>query len=209
MAPLDTGPPPENGRAGARAAADSSENITTNGANNTPDRPDTASLYPQAWIIGRDDGRFVTASEFEPGSILAEIMLIRALVDDPLEQLGDVVDAVGWSADDPGNWWTINGTTYLGEWELRRSWWDQTPARMKSTPAAHARDSASFVILDWSADVDDILGPVPGVICDTPELVSRLRRTMFLQAAPRRRILESAIRKFPISVAPRAIARAA
>jgi hypothetical protein len=166
-------------------------------------------LYPSAWIIGHSDGRFVTASEFEPGAVRAEIMLIRALVEDPLEDMGAVIDAVAWETEKPGDWWTINGTSYLGEWELRRGWWDQSPARLVSTPEAHARDSASFVILDWSADVDDILGPVPGVVCDTPELVSRLRRTMFLQAAPRRRLLESAIRRFPISVASAARARAA
>jgi hypothetical protein len=172
-----------------------------------------AALYPSAWIIGHSDGRFEPLPAFEPGAVRAEIMLVRALVDDPPEEVGVVIDAIAWEADKPGAWWTINGASYLGEWELRRAWWDKAPARMVSTPEAHARDSASFVILDWSADVDDILGPVPGVLCDTPELVSKLRRTMFLQAAPRRRTLESAIRRFPISVVPQVaaprIARAA
>jgi hypothetical protein len=161
---------------------------------------DIASLYPSAWIIGHSDGRFVPLPEFTPGAVRAEIMLVRALVDDPMEDVGDVIDAVAWEVDRPDDWWTINGTSYLGEWELRRAWWDEAPARMVSTPEAFARDSASFVVLDWSADVDDILGPVPGVVCDSPALVSKLRRTMFLQAAPRRRLLESAIRKFPISM---------
>ena len=73
---------------------------------------------------------------------------------------------------------------------------------MVATPLAHAIDSASFVVLNWCADIDDILGPAPGVVCATAELASKLRRTLFLQAAPRRRILESAIRSYPVSVAP-------
>ena len=159
------------------------------------------ALCPAAWIVGRSDGLFVPVNEHESGAVLAHIMLVREPVFDPMEEAGEVVDAIGWEEDRPGAWWTLNGTAYIGEHELRRSWWEQTPARMVSTPAAYLDcHGAAFCIIDWEADVDAILGPTAAVTVDNINLASRLRRTMFDQAAPRRRYLESAIQAYPITV---------
>lgn len=157
---------------------------------------DFERLYPRAWIIGRADGSFQPVADFEPGALDATIMLVR-------DGNGDVADAVAWEDSRPGRWWTYSGTLdYIGEGELRRAWWGNRPARMVSTPAAYLDAIGSaFCILRWSADVDAILGPVCGVVCDTEALKAKLRRTLLEQAADRRRLLESAINAFPIAVA--------
>lgn len=159
---------------------------------------DLAKLFPSSWVIGRSDGRFEPLSEFEPGAVKAKIMLVR-------DYDGEAVDAIAWASDRPTVWWTYRGTLdYIGEHELRRAWWDQSPARMVATPAGFvAAAGAAFCILRWDADIDEILGPVPGVDCDGAALAQKLRRTLIEQAAERRRILEAAIAKFPITVAAR------
>lgn len=183
---------------------------------------DFERLVPRAWIIGRADGTFESLRQFEPGAVEAEIMLVRGPEPDDEEQLvlgydeGDselsvfvqppdrdwpVIDAIAWEAQRPGIWWTLGGTAYIGEWELRRAWWDEEPARMVSTPAAFlAAHGDAFLLLRWDVDVDAILGDAPGVICDTPALAAKLRRTLIEQAAPRRRMLEVAIRAYPITI---------
>src|SRR5215813_6449273 len=118
------------------------------------------ALCPAAWIVGRSDGLFVPVNEHESGAVLAHIMLVREPVFDPMEEAGEVVDAIGWEEDRPGAWWTLNGTAYIG---------------------GHG---AAFCIIDWEADVDAILGPTAAVTVDNINLASRLRRTMFDQAAP-------------------------
>lgn len=134
-----------------------------------------------AWIVGRRDGRFDLLGEYEPGAVRAD--LVHVLEGEYLE----LVDAVAWECHRPGRWWTLRGVaTVLGEHELAAAWWEQRPARMVATPADWlAQPLTSFVIVDWSTDINAAIGAAPGVVCDTPALACRLRRTLIEQAMPK------------------------
>jgi hypothetical protein len=54
------------------------------------------------------------------------------------------------------------------------------------TPAAYvAAHGHGFCIVDWTADVNAIIGRVEAVECATQALYARLRRTLIAQAMPR------------------------
>src|SRR5215468_5565981 len=87
------------------------------------------------------DGRFELLAEHEPGAIEADFMYVREMVDDPIEEIGDIYDAIAWQSERPGVWWTEHGlVAVVGEHELVAAWWGNRPARMVATPYDHARD---------------------------------------------------------------------
>jgi len=132
------------------------------------------------------DGRFQLLSEFEPGAVDAELILVREIVLDPMEQLGEVYDTVAFDPSRPTRWWTESGlATCLGEYELDTAWWDDRPARMVATPADWlACHGAAFVILDWSCDLSALLGRAPTIECADDWLAGKLNREMAAQARP-------------------------
>jgi hypothetical protein len=132
------------------------------------------------------DGRFERLSEFEPGAVEADFMHVREQVDDPIEQIGDVFDVIAWQAQRPGVWWTQRGlVTVIGEHELQAAWWGSRAARMVATPADHARDPGTFCVVDWTADINAIIGRNSMIECSTPALYKKLRETLIAQAMPR------------------------
>jgi hypothetical protein len=146
------------------------------------------SALPLSGLIRpSSDGTFQRLSEPEPGAITAELLHVREMVFDPIEEVGDIYDCVAWNPQKPGVWWTERGlVTCVGEYELTASYWREQPARMLATPADYvAAHGAGFVILDWSADVNAIIGRVAAVECATSALYRKLRETLIEQAKPR------------------------
>jgi len=149
---------------------------------------DASNALPlEGWIVGRRDGTFEgPLAEFEPGAIRAEFMYCRELVADPFEEVGDVIDIIAWPLGRRSPWWTQRGlVTVIGEHELVAAWWDDRPARMVATPRDCCADSGTFCIIDWSAEIDAIIGQAPAVECATRELERRLRETLIRQATQR------------------------
>jgi hypothetical protein len=141
---------------------------------------DLERLPLRGWIIGRADGLFEHLPEFEPGAIEADMAMVR---DDDLESY----DAVAWERGSRSPWWLVAGVaTVLGEHELSAAWWDGRPARMLETPTDYvAAHGAGFVVLDWTADLNSVLGGATAVECATLALYERLRTTLIQQALPR------------------------
>jgi hypothetical protein len=101
-------------------------------------------------------GTFQRLSEFEPGAIAAEFILVRETVFDAMDETGEVYDTVAFDPSRPTRWWTEHGlVTCLGECELNTAWWNERPARMVATPADWlACHGAAFCIVDWSTDLN-------------------------------------------------------
>src|SRR5262249_29173467 len=101
---------------------------------------------------------------------------------------------VAWEHGKPSPWWTLRGTaTVIGEHELRSARWQQRPAQMLATPADFvAAAGAGFCVIDWSADINSLIGDVAAVECAAPPLAERLRTTPIAQAMPNIRISVSA-----------------
>jgi hypothetical protein len=133
------------------------------------------------------DGTFQRLEEFEPGGLVAEFLHVRETVFDWTEEVGDIYDIVAWDARRPGIWWTAYGVAVvLGEWELGDAAWDDRPARMTSTPDAWVcSHGSSFCVVDWSADLQAIIGRASKIKCATPALHTKLRETLIAQAMPR------------------------
>jgi len=130
-------------------------------------------------IVPNSRGTFEPVAEFEPGAVLADFLHV---ID------GDeLIDSVAWEAGRARTWWLRHDIiTHVGDHELDDAWWHERPARLLETPAAYvAAHSRGFVILDWSSDVNAIVGRVAAVECATPALYERLRRTLIEQAMPR------------------------
>jgi hypothetical protein len=129
-------------------------------------------------------GTFTRLAEYEPGAVQVDFLYLRE------PETLDIYDCVAWEPSRPGKWRTEHGiATYEGDHELRRSWWEKRPALLVPTPADFiARHGAAFVILDWDADINDIIGRAPAVQCSTDWLKERLTRTLIAQARPKLRI---------------------
>jgi len=141
------------------------------------------------YVIGNADGRFELLSEFEPGAVDAEIMIVR---DEGLEAF----DAVAWEHDKPSRWWTLRDVvTGVGEHEISKAFWEERPARMIETPADYlACRCEACCIIDWSADINAIIGLAPAIECATSRLERRLRQALVRQALPKIRITTSEVR---------------
>lgn len=183
-------------RAGTLAAADPSQNIAAPSGDCIEDTlrqhetqvrdKQLLAWPPPRWIIGHRDRMFEPLYEFEPGAIEATIILVRE------GEEAEVVDAIAWPKDTRSPWWMLRGiATVLGEHELSRAWWDGNAAQMVATPADFvACHGAAFCILDWSADLNSIIGRAPAVECATAGLAAKLRAALIEQALP----------KIPISI---------
>jgi len=145
------------------------------------------ALPLSGYIIGRSDGTFDgPLAEFEPGAIMAELMCVREIVADPMEEIGEVYDVVAWERGTTSPWWTRRGlVTVLGEHELQSAWWQDRPARMVATPYDHAIDPGTFCIIDWSADINAIIGIAPAVECASRDLERRLWDALTRQEMPK------------------------
>src|SRR5262249_26257416 len=105
-----------------------------------------------------------------------------------------LVDTIAWEPERPGRWLSHRDlVTHVGQDELDRSFWDETPARMVATPAAFvACHGQAFCILDWSADLNAIIGRAAAVECDSEELRGFLSRALHRQATAHLRTLKIA-----------------
>jgi hypothetical protein len=155
---------------------------------------DLETLPLLAYIRGTADGLFDILPHHEPDSAYAQIIIVRDLDLEPY-------DAIAWEIGKPEKWWTLRGAAVvLGEYELTAAYWQERPARMLATPADYIDcHGAGFVLLDWSAPINDIIGACPAVSCATRALADRLRRTLWQQAMP----------SLPITIARREVPRAA
>jgi len=152
------------------------------------DAADMEKLPTCGWIVGRSDGTFEGPfAEFGPGLIEADLLHCLEPVFDPLEEVGEVYDIIAWERGKPSPWWTHRGiVTVIGERELRQAVWEQRPARMLATPADYvSAHGAGFVIIDWSADINRIIGEAAAIECATPALAERLSKMLVAQAMPR------------------------
>jgi hypothetical protein len=150
------------------------------------------------WIMPFSDGSFQRLPEYEPGAIDADWLYVRAWDDELFTEAGDIIDCVAWAKGTVEPWWCWRGIAgFLGEAELRLSWWERRPARMVETPSDFlACHGEAFCVLDWSADIDLIIGDAPSVSCSTERLRAKLIRTLMEQALP----------KFPITLTTKAAA---
>jgi hypothetical protein len=141
--------------------------------------------------------RFERLSEFEPGAIAAEFILVREIVFDPMDEVGDVYDTVAFDPARPTRWWTEYGLAVcLGEYELATAWWQERPARMVATPADWLRcHGAAFCIIDWNADLHAIIGRAPSVECADDWLAGKLKRELTEQARSRIQIFARGARR--------------
>jgi hypothetical protein len=155
---------------------------------------DLETLPLLAYIRGTADGLFDILPHHEPDCAYAEIVVVRDLDLEPY-------DAVAWEVGKPGKWWTLRGAAaVLGEGELSMAWWEARPARLLATPADFiAAHGAGFVLLDWAAPINDIIGACPAVQCADHALANRLKRTLWQQAMP----------SLPITIVRREVSRAA
>jgi len=133
------------------------------------------------------DGTFQRLAELEPGAITADFILVREMVCDPMEEVGEVYDTIAYDPGRPTRWWTERRLAVaLGEWELCNAWWDGRPARMVATPADWlACHGAGFCIVDWSVDLNALLGRAPAIECADDWLAGKLNRELTAQARPK------------------------
>ncbi len=139
-----------------------------------------ADLLPvSGWIMPSRRGTFEHLAEAEPGAINADFLHVI--------EGDDLIDTVAWERSKPGVWWLRHDLiTHVGGDELAAAWWDERPARMLETPAAYVdARGGGFCIVDWSADINAVVGRVAAVECATPALYKRLRETLIQQAMPR------------------------
>lgn len=129
------------------------------------------------WILPSRSGTFELLADFEPGALRAEFLHVPG--DD-----GEIVDAIAWERERPGIWWTRHDLlTHVGWHELEAAWWEERPARLLETPNDYvARLGAGFVILDWTADLDAIIGRVARIECATQALKARLKQKLVERA---------------------------
>ncbi|MGE0117656.1 MAG: hypothetical protein AB7S71_01450 [Dongiaceae bacterium] len=182
-----TGPPPGNAEAARLATGGLCENVAALRGNNDR-RSYTPFVAPAQATSGlirvRADGVFDRLPEFEPGALDADFLYVRDR--DTLE----IVDCIAWQRGVASPWWIERGLmTVIGEWELQRSWWDGDAAYMVATPRRFVElHGLGFCIVDWSADVNTIIGRAAEVVCETEQLREHLRQTLIRQAMPRIRI---------------------
>jgi hypothetical protein len=133
----------------------------------------------RGWIIPSSRGTFELLEEFEPGAVQAEFLHVA--------DGNEIVDTIAWEKERPGVWWARRDLLdHVGAHELDAAWWDERPARLLPTPADYvAAHGHGFVILDWSADINAIIGKVAAVECATAALYRKLKETLIEQAMPR------------------------
>jgi hypothetical protein len=141
--------------------------------------------------------RFERLSEYEPGAFNAEFILVRETVFDPMEEVGEVYDVVAFDPSRPTRWWTEHGlVTCLGEYELNTAWWEDRPARMVATPYDWLRcHGAAFCVVDWSCDLNALIGRAPAIECADSWLASKLNRELTAQDRPKLKIIAKGARR--------------
>jgi len=138
--------------------------------------PCPIELAPLAWIEPSSDGTFQFSSDGR--GLLAKLYQVF--------ENDEIIDVIAWPVDATSPWWTLRGlATHLGQHEMRAAWWERRHALMVATPQHYVDHvGEAFVIIDWSADLNAILGDVPGIVCDSAALADRLRRILVSQAMP-------------------------
>lgn len=133
---------------------------------------DAETGEPFAWIETAADG---TWSPAEPESGLFAALL-------PVQDAaGEVIDVVAWDLTGKGSpWWLRTGAaTHLGDWWLERCIWRQKCLRLVPTPREWLADRGEAVcILDWRANIRELLAGVPEVVTTHPALRERLERAL-------------------------------
>jgi hypothetical protein len=137
-----------------------------------------ASLPLRGLILPRADGTFDPLGEIEPNAIEVDFLHVT---DD-----GELIDSIAWHRDRPDIWWTHRDLVpVVGSYEISSSWWDHRPAYFVETPADFiACNGQAACIIDWTADVNAIIGEAESVGCQTTALAERMRRTLLAQARP-------------------------
>ncbi len=150
-----------------------------------------------AWIMPSSAGTFQRLPEYEPGAVDADWLYVREWVPDPFEEVPEIIDCVAWKKGTRSPWWMWHGiAAHVGEHELRTAYWQDRPARLLETPQDFlACHGAGFCILDWTADVDAIIGAAPAVSCSTDDLAAKLQRVLTEQAKPRFPIIWPGLRR--------------
>lgn len=140
-------------------------------------------------------GLFEPLTEFEPGALDVDFLHVRETVADPFEEVGEIIDIIAWRRGTKSPWWMRRGVvTVIGDWELDNAAREDRPARMVATPADFVgTHGGAFCILNWNADLCEIIERAPHIECACAALEQRLRQTLVRQALP----------KIPISVAKR------
>lgn len=95
----------------------------------------------------------------------------------PSGQLWDLLDLVVFKPSRPDQWWLRagNGVLLGPDWPEWCVTLDNEPLYLHSTPLDWLRAGGQgSCIVDWSASLSLHLGSCADIICDTPELASRL-----------------------------------
>ena len=131
------------------------------------------------FILPNADGTFEPLSEREPGAIAAQFL--RVTVD------AKWLDTIAWDPGTPSIWWTRRRVVpFIGSDELSRAWWDERPARFVATPADYLLHRKNAVcIIDWTADINSIIGVVDAVTCETRALAEKMKQTLLRQSRPK------------------------
>jgi hypothetical protein len=163
----------EEGRGGGPASE-----IVSAGVDSSEDKPRTQTVQPY-WVRPYPGGTFEPLPEHEPGAV--EVRLLRVHSRDR-----ELIDIIAWAPEKPSTWWTLNDlVTHIGTDALSYAAWTGKPAYFVETPQRFIECGKRVAcVIDWTADINSVIGMCESVVCETPALARRMRETIIKQCRP-------------------------
>jgi hypothetical protein len=131
------------------------------------------------WAVPHSSGRFEPLKVIEPGAAWMDFLIVREPITGPLiEWSGEIVDVVGWQAEQPGAWWRLHrAANMLGSDELTRACGDARPARLCDSPLDWLQANCDpLCVLDWWQDWSGMAFMATAVVAQSPDLAMQLRQ---------------------------------
>jgi len=157
-------------RANARLSQSYRDNLKSRGVS-------SSAWFGSPSLVGAARLQEADADRYVPGDTGPAACVVPVFDGGTLGELWALHDLVAFTLDQPSRWWLRRGVGVLlgPDWPDYRVTLANEPLPLFSTPLDWLRAGGrGSCVVDWSAHLPLHLGSVENIVCDTPELASRL-----------------------------------